>query len=329
MAGQFNYFRSALPLLVCVAIALFSTSSVVTVFADEFTGNVLVQSQSPGQLDFRIREYDSSGNVLQTIIPPLPPMSSDQLHPRDLVIGDSGNLHLFNGTFDPYLSTFDSQSSLWSHRTHPGWSTINNVSYGGLGRFGDQIFVTNMSTSGNPSSGVIMFDLTSGTSAEVVSGPQAIDLTFGLDDSFWVLTGNVAVEYDPVTFAQGDIVSMSNAGSDARSIAVDSDGNFYVGTWSGFVSKLSSDGTLLDSLTVGLGVTDVDISLDGQIAFGTSSDGAWLTNTDLDPAFQIESNRWNVFVTFVNGRQIPEPAAACILAMLMLVGVARRNPRFI
>jgi len=262
--------------------------------------NLLVQSQAPGSLSFRIREFQLDGTEVQTIVPPLPPGSSDQWHPRDIVVREEGRLHLYNGTFDPYLSTFDPGSNSWSHTTDPSWSTINNVSYGGIARFGDRIFVTNMSTAGNPTSGVILFDLASATSTAFAGGLQAIDLTRGLDGKLWVLTGLMAHAFDPTTLAPLGSVSMTAGSSDVRAIAVDAQGHFYTAAWTGVLAHLSPGGALIDSVNLGGSLMDIDLHPDGRLAVGSRLDGAWLTDTQLTAPTRFESNRWNSFVAFVS-----------------------------
>ena len=314
--------RRILILTICNCCFLLSWISFPqTSFADELNGLLLVQSQRPGAIDYRINEYDADGNVIQTIIPPAAPKSSDLQNPRDLIVNRAGQIQLYNGTFDPYLSTYSPNSDSWSHRTHAGWSTINNGTYGGIAQFNNRVFVTNMSTAGNPSSGLVVLDNSSGNSFEIASGIQATDVTLGLDNSLWVLGGSdLVVEFDPLTLEQGRTVSLAAAiGNDIRSIAVDGEGNFYAGDFGGTISRLDSEGNLLDSLSPGAGsIYDVDVSDTGFLAFGTRLEGAWLTNTDLDPATQIESDRWSSFVTFVRPVTIPEPTSTAVLVAVGL-----------
>ena len=290
--------------------------------AELFTGELMVQSQAPGSLSYRITEYQADGSSLQTITPEQAPGSTNLWNPRDLVIGQDGLLYLYNGTFDPYLSILDPMPDDWSHITHDGWSTINNVSYGGIARAGDRVFVTNMSTAGQPSSGVVVFDTAMGTSTEFASSLQPTDLNLGLDGKLWVLNGSTAFAYDPASFASMGSVSIAAAGSDIRSLAVDADGNFYVATWGGNLARLAPDGSFMDSLSFGGSLTDVDVSPAGLLAVGTRLDGAWLTDTSLSDPVQIESNRWNSFVTFV-----PEPATLSALLILgaLIARGSRRN----
>ena len=297
-------------------------------FADALPGQLLVQSQTPGSVSYRINAFDSFGNVLQTIVPPVPPMSGDSQNPRDLVVSNDGQIHLYNGTFDPYVSTYSPNTNSWSHQTHSGWSTINNVSYGGIVRFDNNVIVTNMSTAGNPSSGLVVIDQTTGDSMDIGIGFGATDVTRGLDDSLWVLgTGSFAFEFDSTTFEAGRMVNLSAAiGNDIRSIAVDGNGDFYVGDWGGSISRLDSDGNLVSSLSPGAGsIIDVDVSSDGLLAFGTRLDGAWLTDTSFGTPLQVESGRWNSFVTFVSPNAIPEPSTGIVVVTLFAASLFKRR----
>lgn len=142
--------------------------------------------------------------------------------------------------------------------------------------------------------------------------------------SLWVLTASrQAIQYDPTTFSVLDTVNL-NGFSDIRSIAVDENGDFIVGSWSGFVARVSADGTLVSQLSTGFSVIDVDISTDGTVAFGSRLDGSWTTNLDLDPAVQIEANRWSNFVTFVPAA-VPEPNSAFVLALAGLAITRRKR----
>jgi hypothetical protein len=264
--------------------------------AAPLSGMLIIQSQAPGSSTYQLREYAADGTPLQTFIPPEAPGSTDSWHPRDLAISEQ-TVHLYNGTFDPYLSTLEAESGVWSHRTHDGWSTFNNVSYGGVARMGDRVFVSNMATSGRPSHGVVYFDLSANTSSEFAGSLEPTDLNAGLDGRLWVLSNRVAYAFDPDTLAFTGQISIAD--SDPRGIAVDANGNLYVASWSGLLIKYSPAGLTLGSLNIGGNLLDVDVSEDGLVAVGTRLNGAWLTTTALAPPTQIESDRWNSFVAFI------------------------------
>jgi len=200
--------------------------------------------------------------------------------------------------------------------THQGWSTSSNISYGGIARAGDQVFVTNMSTVGKPSSGVIAFDIAQGTSTEFAFGLQAIDLSISPDGLIWVLAvgGSNAHAFDPITFNSLGSVSMEAASGDVRSLAVDAAGDFYLATWDGFIAHLTSDGSLVNTLSLGSSLFDIDVSDTGLLAVGSRGAGAWLSTTTLSSAEQFGAEP-GVLVSFVGLVPVPEPGSVLLLSL--------------
>ncbi len=290
-----------------------------------FTGDVIVQSQSPGEDTYRFAEWRlSDGQMLEQFSPQRPP-GSTELWPRDFVIGTDGRLYLYNGWANPYLSIYDPLSGAWSHRTRDGWSTVGNATYGGIARFGNYVFVTDMANGVDPTSGIIVFDTANNTSEEFATDlTYPTDLTLGLDGKLWVLSGNKANAYDPSTFAPLGSVSLAAANGDIRGIAVDASGDIYATVYESRLVHLAPDGTLVKSMGFsGYFLGDVDISETGMLLVGTRSDGAWRTDTTLTDKTLIETGRWNYFVAFV-----PEPSAALLAAMALGLVLVRR-PRTI
>src|SRR5262245_9301316 len=71
----------------------------------------------------QLKEYTGSTLVRTVAIPP-----GVDAPARDLVAAD-GQVSVYNGTFDPVLSTYNPTAGTWSNQTADGWSTVNNVSY--------------------------------------------------------------------------------------------------------------------------------------------------------------------------------------------------------
>src|SRR5262245_37272750 len=89
-------------------------------------GNILVSTDGPAAQQL-LQEFTPAGSLVRSVaIPPGGPAEDA----RDLVSDPSGNVLVFNGTNDPYLSTYAGGS--WSQATYPGWSTVNTVGYGGI-----------------------------------------------------------------------------------------------------------------------------------------------------------------------------------------------------
>ncbi|MEM7412232.1 MAG: PEP-CTERM sorting domain-containing protein [Myxococcota bacterium] len=239
--------------------------------------------------------------------------------PRHFVAQGDGLLHVYNGVFDPYLSTYDSATGAWSHETADDWSTVNVGNYGGLARNGDTVFVTDVATARNPGSGVIAFDLGTGSTTTLAPGVAAGDLTLGSDGLLWVLRSGgtdieTAVAFDPITFESRGSVSLGAAGTDSRSIAVDANGDFFIASWSGDLVHLSATGAFIKSLDLGNSLYDVALASDGSIVVGSRTDGSWITDRDFSTPLRLEGDRWNSFVAFV----VPEPSTG----LLVLLGTA-------
>jgi hypothetical protein len=101
-----------------------------------FTGNIFVVDPiwiSPAL----IREFAPDGTLARTIAPPPGDL-------RDLIVDSSGDIHLFHGTFTPNLATYDAASGTWSSRTTGMWSTVKNLTYGGIAAYQDYVYVTDM-----------------------------------------------------------------------------------------------------------------------------------------------------------------------------------------
>jgi len=88
----------------------------------------------------QIRGFDEAGSLTGTIDIEYPAGAYPATeHARDIVMLAGGNIAVYNGTFDPYLSIYNATTSSWSHHTMPGFSTVNNVSYGGIDVLGNNI----------------------------------------------------------------------------------------------------------------------------------------------------------------------------------------------
>ena len=127
---------------------------------------------------------------------------------RDVAVDGDGVVHVYNGTFSPYMSSRDPAAPFptWTHRTYPNWNTANNSSYGGIDVDLNQVFVTDGLSDGN---GVVAFNIDSGVAFRFADGTDAIDLNIGLDGLLYVLSpggspgGRTIDVYDPRTWRFG------------------------------------------------------------------------------------------------------------------------------
>ncbi len=290
----------------CQILLLAAACLPPTANATEFSpGNLLVQAES------EIREYDRAGNLLQSI--PLDVVGDSGA--RDLTLDAEGNVHVYNGTFDPVLSTFDPIAMTFSQRTALGWSTANNGSYGGITTLDGLVFVTDMNTSGDgEASGVVRFDLETDEFIRFADGTDAIDLNLGLDGLLYVLSpggspeGRVLDVYDPISTAFVRTIDLTEifGFTGHRSIATDAAGNVYIADFDGDIAKVSADGQVLlqDNLcniAASCNLYDIDVAEDGLVVIGDREGGVTVTDVDFSAfdSFDVTSGFQGAFVSIV------------------------------
>jgi hypothetical protein len=245
------------------------------VLEDRFTpaSNLLVSA--PGQY---FREYTPAGYIVRAVAIPQPGDASA----RDLVGDTTGRVFFYNGTFTPFLSTYTpgtgGAAGTWTHTTASGWSTANNLSYGGIGLFQNYVFVTDMATGSSPytANGIVRFNLTDGSYTRFAAGTDFIDLNVGLDGKLYALANQTVSVYDPTTMALVRTVTLPYA--DYRAVAANAAGDLFVATWARNVTRFNSAGTQLATMSLTAYVpsvgnpVDLDLSADGtQVAVGTTS----------------------------------------------------------
>ena len=293
------------------------TAGNLIVSVNEFTG----LSTAPTY----IAEYTTSGSRVQIIANvPNPDGTGDpnDEQARDLILGPDNAIYLYNGTFDPTLARFDLETTGVSQQSFAGWSTVNNITYGGLDRLGQYIFATDMETAGGGTpQGVIRFDTAGGPTVRFAETVEPIDLNIGPDGLLYALDGlDTVFTFDPLTFAALGSVALDF--DSHRAIAVAGDGSIYSATFGGEIKHFSASGTLLNSLTVaGANFGDIDIGVDGRIALGTGFDGeVVLTDLSLDSFTRFRAtdstSGGEVFVSWVNpALAIPEPSSMALVSI--------------
>ncbi|WP_257450152.1 hypothetical protein [Archangium lipolyticum] len=262
-------------------------------------GNVLISTENS------IYEYTREGTWVRTLPVPHPTGTRPTTeYVRDLVVDGNGNLQVYNGTFDPYLSRYDVAVGGWDHSTYAGWSTVSNVSYGGIARHGDSIFVTDMTTygTGDTPKGLVRFDLLTGAAQRFADTLDFIDVTVGLDGLVYGLAHDEyhIYVYDPVTLAQVRTISLPfNQG--IRGIAVSKTGEIYGASWNDSIYWFSSTGgTPLGIVSSGVSdLTDIDLSEDGTLVVGSRFGTVILTDLSLSGMRSFNVGNSGAFVTFV------------------------------
>lgn len=233
---------------------------------------------------------------------------------RDVAVDGDGVVHLYNGTFSPYLSSRDPALALptWSHQTYPDWNTVNNGSYGGIDVHENQVFVTDMLT-GN---GVVAFDNDTGVAVRFADGTDAIDLTVGLDGLLYVLSpggspgGRTIDVYDPGTYAYIRSVDLTAifGWTEHRAVAVNSNGDLYVADWDGEIHHIDAAGALVQTIAppcdwIGFDIQcsfyDINISESGQLALGSRFGEVIVTDADFASVSKFQIGDRGTFVEFV------------------------------
>jgi hypothetical protein len=122
-------------------------------------GNLLVSS-SPADEPSMLYEFTTSGLPVQSTEIPHPSIVISE-RARDVVLDSNGNATVFNGTYDPRLSTFDPVTQTWEHVTLPYWSTGNNISFGGLAAMNNFVYGTDMRVRSEPvdGRGIVRFNV--------------------------------------------------------------------------------------------------------------------------------------------------------------------------
>lgn len=105
-------------------------------------------------------EFTTSGVQVQSTEIPHPSIVISE-RARDIVLDSNGNATVYNGTYDPRLSTYDPVAQTWEHVTLPYWSTGNNISFGGLAAMNNFVYGTDMRVRSEPveGRGIVRFNV--------------------------------------------------------------------------------------------------------------------------------------------------------------------------
>jgi len=171
------------------------------------------------------------------------------------------------------------------------------------------IFVTDGYTgSGGELKGLIAIDLEDGTSQRFIDTSDYIDITLGQDDLFYALRnsyGDVDV-IDPTTLVIVRSVDLGHT-SASRGVTANAEGMIYMVSWDGYIGYYDSSGALLNTLSIGGDLQDIDIDSTGRIIVGSRFGQAYLTDETLSTFSEIQATSSNTFVSFVSPITAPEP----------------------
>lgn len=154
---------------------------------------------------------------------------------RDLVTDALGNVRIFNGTFAPRLTTFDSHAAEFvpTELSFAGWSTADVPTLGGLASYRNYLYATDTTTQDDARTecGLVRYNLATETFERFHSQHgELIDLNIGLDGLLYTLgpagpqIGTVVRQYHPVTM---ELLKTITLPANHRAIAVDSNGDIF------------------------------------------------------------------------------------------------------
>lgn len=283
-------------------------SVVVTVTPPpDFTaGNLLVTA------DNKLFECTRDGREVKLFLIPFgEPTRPATEEARDLVYFSDKDVAVYNGTFDPYLSVFNLASRTWTHYSCAGWSTVNNITYGGLATFQNYVFATDMNTVGAEDAGIVRFDRQDGYNCkrwQDVDPPwttEYADVNIGLDGMLYAVEGvhasNVDIHViDPDSLILRRTVTVPSI----RAIAVNASGDMFGVEFDGTIYHFDSDGNVLNTDLIGSYVGeyrlgDIDISSDGAIV--ACSDMVHVTDQSFSSVvtFAVDRDSWQAFAVFI------------------------------
>jgi hypothetical protein len=241
-----------------------------------------------------LTEYTRAGVPVSSSIP----ISNTSEVARDVIVDYAGVIHVYNGTFSPYLSTYSPTIATWTHNTYPGWSTVNNVSYGGITRHRNHVYMSDMNTAGKEASGIVCVDTNTGAFERFADPIEYIDLALGFDGLLYGLEKDELTldAYHPILHTLVLTVSLAHK---VRGIAVATSGDIFGASWDGHIYHFDENGNTLDSTASGImNLTDIDLACDGQLAIGSWSGEVLLSDESLDNVDSFSAGSNTTFVTF-------------------------------
>lgn len=271
-------------------------------------GNILVND--PFFLPDRVLEYAADGTLVRQIVVPYP-VPGGLGGARGMVVDGSGLLHVYNGPFEPVLSTYDSAANAWEHRSFPGWSSINCFPCSGIDAFERYVFVTDMTTFGGEEKGIVRFDTAGGSAVRFGTDRQYSDLTLGQDGLVYARRADevdpppptVLDVYDPLSLERLRTVTLAER---TLTVSVDASGRIY-GVQGLVVNRYDVSGNLLDAVPVAGedALYDIDLAGDGRFVLSGSRGEVILLDSSMGRigSFRILTAS-GAYVTFV------EPAAS-------------------
>ncbi len=321
-----SFVRASLTIL--VVIGLVSPVS-AAVFAG---GEYLVFDHSSNT----VFEYSADNEVQSSVTLSYPDGGRGPNRIGGGVVDRDGNLHVYNGVFQPYLSTIDAQSGGQTDREGVGFSSVNNIANTNLTSIDHRVFAIDNSTTGSDENGIVLFDRSADyASQRFATSFQPNDLAAGHDGRLYALgtTGSGASAnpdeiqvYDPNTLASLSSISLPNdtVGESVTGIEVTSAGEIFAATRSGLLARLDAGGNIVQSLDIvdlfdTDDLNDLDLRADGRLLVGGRLGEIYFSDTSLESATALTVNDGStpVHVAWTDVTAVPEPGSVLFIGAML------------
>jgi len=220
---------------------------------------------------------------------------------RDILVDDDSNVFIINGTFEPYLTIYDSGTSTFKHYSHPDWSYFGISYHGDIEKFGNYIYVNDYHLSAP--GGVIRFDIINETFDRFADERDVYSQAVDINGFIYVVDENIRDKlfvYNPVTLAQEYSICLAASVDD---VAIDDIGNIY-GIDGDVVMQFDSSGALLKSVTIPFYIqfsTDIEISDNGYVLVGSTNGEVILLNNSLEIINNFQGVQFVAFGEQIDG----------------------------
>lgn len=274
---------------------------------------------TPGNLLFAdrdtIREFTLGGHqVRAAYVPPGDGVEYPREFARNMAIDERGLVHVYNGTFRPWISTWDPVADSWSHLRVPGLSTAGYAAGGGICASGDYLYATDVSVASSPDRGLVQVSLRDGTVTRFAADRDYDDIDIGPGGLLYGLDhnqGQVRV-FDPLTLAQVGYIPLP---AFCTSIVVAPDGTLFGATYSGGgLRHIGRDGSLLAVVGTGnCAMTSIDRFASGVIIATGFCGRVFVTDEGLHTPDQFTADPYGGEVAAIPlslGNQAPDCSGA-------------------
>lgn len=303
------------------------------------TGNLLVVDVNNSS----VQERQRNGTLVQSFA--VPPTGGITETTRGLALGGDGLIQVYNGTFNPTLTTIDPTVGSRLDTKGVGFSTANTLGFGHVATSGSRVFVTDDNTVGSTDKGIVTFDFSGGvTSSRFATDFAPSDLITGKADGLLYSLGIAATSstttpnliriYNPssLSFVRDIVLPAATSTSGLRGFATRDGNEYFAIRLNNQIVRLDINGAVVETFAVpgtvlGERFIDIDLSQDGAIAVSSDRGSVFLTDTTLTSSTSFIVNGDTntalrpVYLSFAEVTAVPEPGSTLALTVLSLAGI--------